>query len=155
MVEEVAEVKRLLISIHAPREGSDRPTGAAISGPARFQSTLPVRGATAQVVRIINDYRRFQSTLPVRGATQPNIYAREQSDISIHAPREGSDKSHGTPPSGQAISIHAPREGSDDEWETIGYTWSQFQSTLPVRGATVLESLEGNGRGSDFNPRSP
>ena len=36
----------LLISIHAPREGSDSETSAAISAASRFLSTLPARGAT-------------------------------------------------------------------------------------------------------------
>ena len=33
--------------------------------------------------------------------------------ISIHAPREGSDRVQSHPSCGQRISIHAPREGSD------------------------------------------
>ena len=43
-------------------------------------------------------------------------HARQQitDDISIHAPREGSDSSNlGGIASSIAISIHAPREGSD------------------------------------------
>ena len=58
---------------------------------ARFQSTLPVRGATAvkagDVAPLI-----FQSTLPVRGATFTGVQVPDGSqEISIHAPREGSD----------------------------------------------------------------
>ena len=34
----------------------------------------------------------FQSTLPVRGATQHSHTALAGRDISIHAPREGSDR---------------------------------------------------------------
>ena len=34
-------------------------------------------------------------------------------DISIHAPREGSDLSHVSHVWDDGISIHAPREGSD------------------------------------------
>ena len=34
-------------------------------------------------------------------------------DISIHAPREGSDVGQLLPGGADAISIHAPREGSD------------------------------------------
>ena len=56
------------ISIHAPRVGSDR--GASISQIMikRFQSTLPVWGAT-NPARIYTAYDTFQSTLPVWGAT--------------------------------------------------------------------------------------
>ena len=60
----------LLISIHAPREGSDLPREAGDKDDAQFQSTLPARGAT-YIKRLFID-RRF---------------------ISIHAPREGSDLS--------------------------------------------------------------
>ena len=38
------------ISIHAPREGSDASTVSRIAGESEFQSTLPVRGATPQLV---------------------------------------------------------------------------------------------------------
>ena len=56
----------------------------------------------------------FQSTLPVWGATQAIRNVQRMSDISIHAPRVGSDPS-------------------------ITARWSImriFQSTLPVWGAT-------------------
>ena len=79
------------ISIHAPRAGSDYISYDRPISSIRFQSTLPVRGATEQAVpaapRIIisihapragGDIRSvairilpclFQSTPPVRGAT--------------------------------------------------------------------------------------
>ena len=59
----------VVISIHAPREGSDR------------------------AERAIKDYIRakFQSTLPARGATLRPDDADAHCGISIHAPREGSD----------------------------------------------------------------
>ena len=76
---------------------------------------------------------KFQSTLPVRGATLiPAVKTMFEEDISIHAPREGSD--------GRVvrhlrtevlISIHAPREGSD------------FPRSLRLRQFVY------------FNPRSP
>ena len=56
------------ISIHAPLTGSD--VCGALDGKhfKVFQSTLPLRGATALTV---DDWPRvlFQSTLPLRGAT--------------------------------------------------------------------------------------
>ena len=36
----------------------------------------------------------------------------------------------------ECISIHAPRAGSDLEAERKADEWLEFQSTLPVRGAT-------------------
>ena len=81
------------------------------------------------------------------------------STISIHAPRAGSDpltlrSSRASPyfnprsPCGErqykcisvtgfeSISIHAPRAGSDDD-DGYARPYSLFQSTLPVRGATI------------------
>ena len=58
------------ISIHAPREGSD----------------LEADG-------LAEDEHGFQSTLPVRGATAGLGMASWTIGISIHAPREGSDSS--------------------------------------------------------------
>ena len=52
------------------------------------------------------------------------------------------------------ISIHAPREGSDRSCSTPCTGAETFQSTLPVRGAT-LASLVLYGMISYFNPRSP
>ena len=75
------------------------------------------------------------------------------------------------------ISIHAPRAGSDDFCKLMHPWTSTFQSTLPVRGATIHEGCAGWNKvisihapraGSDlsrpailqpldrnFNPRSP
>ena len=75
------------------------------------------------------------------------------------------------------ISIHAPREGSDAELLRTDDDFKQFQSTLPVRGATIRVnkgplapriSIHAPREGSDlagqvdlhlvqldFNPRSP
>ena len=59
------------------------------------------------------------------------------SDISIHAPRKGSDLSGFKVLEQSAkISIHAPRKGSDGI-SSRGVTFTEFQSTLPARGATV------------------
>ena len=56
----------------------------------RFLSTLPARGATG-IGRVQVWSKKFLSTLPARGATGRRNQLRRLSDISIHAPREGSD----------------------------------------------------------------
>ena len=103
----------MLISIHAPRAGSDytnhRPHGYDPG---------------------------FQSTPPVRGATVPRPQGVPAIPISIHAPRAGSDHDLlRAELQVLAISIHAPRAGSDLVLNAalVGF---QFQSTPPVRGAT-------------------
>ena len=236
---------RQAISIHAPRTGSDGISRARRCAILPFQSTLPARGATSPVRSQCSDtlfqstlpargatFRRFrrvlplgfQSTLPARGATGSCIELFDAREISIHAPRTGSDDAHRlhrlhrlldgisihAPRTGSdqpscrprrswhSISIHAPRTGSD-KWtafmspprgyfnprsphgerpvgESVTFTVTQFQSTLPARGATGRDplvqaelaiSIHAPRTGSDvlvcdsaadnfhFNPRSP
>ena len=120
--------------------------------------------------------RVFQSTLPGWGATDKEAGTRLARQISIHAPRMGSDlrwrrrcvpRSHFNPrsPDGErlerkgrqlhatTISIHAPRMGSDQETIPIGLE-TQFQSTLPGWGATGCSRCH-HRRTVYFNPRSP
>ena len=56
---------------------------------ALFQSTHPVRGATYTERGIELTLTKFQSTHPVRGATLLPIDVEALDVISIHAPREG------------------------------------------------------------------
>ena len=66
-------------------------TNSRISKLYRFQSTLPVGGATRAGLFGVRNTEVFQSTLPVGGATTEGIHAVVFSEISIHAPRGGSD----------------------------------------------------------------
>ena len=104
-----------IISIHAPREGSDIP--GVINRPSRHKNFYPrsPRGERPVVDNSpVNLDRLFLSTLPARGATLLRILPAVILAISIHAPREGSD----------AVSRSALR------------TRLRFLSTLPARGAT-------------------
>ena len=140
-----------LISIHAPRVGSD-PRAENLVPRAVFQSTLPAWGATMDV-RFNRLDRIFQSTLPAWGAT--NRYKAVYRDfmISIHAPRVGSDHYHRRGRADREISIHAPRVGSDSGASRMSPVSFVFQSTLPAWGATRsrIRALAS----SNFNPRSP
>ena len=145
---------QLLISIHAPRMGSD---------PA-FIIFLP-------------KFKIFQSTLPGWGATGAGCRGEMAVRISIHAPRMGSDSGiisnwpmmrgfqstlpgwgatrHGNVEHHrQVISIHAPRMGSDRKGNRLRSRHSKFQSTLPGWGATgvLFEHIQAH---NHFNPRSP
>ena len=80
----------------------------------------------------------FQSTRPVRGATclqqnQQNITA-----VSIHAPRAGRDSDYEALSRIVGVSIHAPRAGRDPEKCCNPEHVPSFQSTRPVRGATLI-----------------
>ena len=127
---------RLVISIHAPREGSDFTDVRAVARAHHFNPRSP-RGERRDIVN----------------------YDALGVAISIHAPREGSDDVrverqltfadfNPRSPRGERlslqcsdsssakISIHAPREGSDLD-NIVSYKgFSLFQSTLPARGAT-------------------
>ena len=143
------------ISIHAPFAGATRAATKALRAYrhfnprspcgerrannaltliiAKFQSTLPVRGATANYGLDIAVYFKFQSTLPVRGATASDISKilnakRFQSTLPVRG---------------------ATRHHLYGKWETV-----RFQSTLPVRGATSRPVYHTTNF-FNFNPRSP
>ena len=146
------------ISIHAPRTGSDVVLAPSGSVTVAFQSTLPARGATLGArghgsrphdfnPRSPHGERHkgnhyvltgsaFQSTLPARGATEMFPRCPYCDDISIHAPRTGSDTCDSEFPPREEISIHAPRTGSDCDAGAKNPARCRFQSTLPARGAT-------------------
>ena len=112
--------------------------------------------------------KQFQSTLPVWGATVLNATSINDLEISIHAPRVGSDRVAMTYREYLDISIHAPRVGSDrspaaktadccyfnprspcgerlqlDEIHPV--VLQEFQSTLPVWGATNRRIMQWDG----------
>ena len=142
----------------------------------RFQSTLPVWGATRNGSRRLRAVRyfnprspcgerpdtgrhtgatsRFQSTLPVWGATDYWAQAAHGDYISIHAPRVGSDVS---------VTAVLPRPMSFQSTLPVwGATIRRagliilraFQSTLPVWGATTANRRQSRPH-PYFNPRSP
>ena len=57
------------ISIHAPREGSDKSARDVLQTETEFLSTLPARGATYDYKPKSLSELEFLSTLPARGAT--------------------------------------------------------------------------------------
>ena len=149
-----AAVAYSVISIHAPLAGCDR---------SARQGT--------------RTRRQFQSTHPLRGATQLNASPFSTMAISIHAPLAGCDRAgdlhrrqllHFNPrtPCGvrrgvlgekiarMRISIHAPLAGCDLTACSRAVTSAAFQSTHPLRGAT-LAARTIKRRIFNFNPRTP
>ena len=84
-------ILRQVISILAPRVGSDVSLEDYYTKLEVFQSSLPVWGATALACLTSTAYI-FQSSLPVWGATSIRAYALIVLPISILAPRVGSDR---------------------------------------------------------------
>ena len=103
----------LIISIHAPRVGSDDCGERCHHDLAGFQSTLPVWGATRMLGR--RDGLGVISIHAPRVGSDVGVVRLSDvaPRISIHAPRVGSDPSSPTPCPFPRISIHAPRVGSD------------------------------------------
>ena len=84
-------------------------------------------------------FKKFQSTLPIRGATCYCLACSLFTAISIHAPHTGSDIMHKkVKPAITLISIHAPHTGSDLVTSGVPRILRIFQSTLPIRGATII-----------------
>ena len=157
--------------------GSDRTRAPNLPGFPDFNPRSP-DGERRCPTRSPWYWTKFQSTLPGWGATLPDTFTVVLDEISIHAPRMGSDRRFGqTPGSHVQISIHAPRMGSDSKTVNPVNSANVFQSTLPGWGATSCSMLMvllllisihaprmGSDRGAaarsarvraDFNPRSP
>ena len=142
-----------------------------------FQSTLPARGATFSDQATCRWQTIFQSTLPARGATAHQRAHGIAQTISIHAPRTGSDTT-----AGRAFTRQRDFNPRSPHGERRQRIWknprqqTQFQSTLPARGATSQDRIHRVGQrfqstlpargatrtaprictsASNFNPRSP
>ena len=163
------------VSIHAPRAGRDSsstsnrhtsrrfnpraPCGArrdALSSPSSIPCFNPRAPCGARPALRYSMARSiaFQSTRPVRGATLLYIRDTASNRVSIHAPRAGRDlkagKRHGP------ASCFNPRApcGARPSQRTTNGSGREFQSTRPVRGATLrLEVLASVS--PCFNPRAP
>jgi len=143
-----------ILSIHAPRAGSDDVyTAQKLLGHA-FQSTLPGRGATNDYIGMRQTFI-FQSTLPGRGAT--SITPSCKTSFLTFNPRSpgGERRSRGD------LNTHRfhfqstlPGRGATVLVEANERRKRCFQSTLPGRGATTTQTILTH-RLRPFNPRSP
>ena len=143
---------------------------------ARFQPTLPLRGATPSYLRA-PPARRVSTHAPLAGSDHctparhlrsrrfnPRSPCGERQNIpyllqsvtyvSTHAPLAGSDVA--LQPVGAhdlAVSTHAPLAGSDPHELHEASAVLEFQPTLPLRGATYL--MTGSLRAARFQPTLP
>ena len=141
-----------------------------------FQSTPPVRGATAVRPGRGGAGEYFNPRPPRGGRPRSNCCAPKRPGISIRAPREGGD-GHGydyqdyctisirapreggdrwTPPSPQGwwISIRAPREGGDRRRQGCTATGRNF-NPRPPRGGRPMSTSSMPPEFCNFNPRPP
>ena len=142
------------ISIHAPRAGGDQTWETWSIGPTHFNPRPPCGGRRQRLLLIPAGDRLFQSTPPVRGATDQCSIGFDIGKISIHAPRAGGDlllmclKT--------VLGDFNPRPPCGGRLYAQKYRCSliEFQSTPPVRGAT-LPRWRHRSRSQYFNPRPP
>ena len=135
----------LIISIHAPREGGDAGR-RHILGLSDHFNPRPPRGGRRHNRDTFARQRVFQSTPPARGATRVQYDRSQGLRISIHAPREGGDRTNRVPALHQEISIHAPREGGDKRIQLDAFIRADF-NPRPPRGGRLLErSHQGGAR---------
>ena len=125
------------VSIHAPHAGRDCRDTDLHAPVWVFQSTRPMRGATI-VSNFVGSTMRFQSTRPMRGATLSRRIRVQTFQVSIHAPRAGRDPvSPQAPPPSRCFNPRAPCGARPPSVRCLSSP-RRFQSTRPVRGATVL-----------------
>ena len=120
-----------LISIHAPRTGSDTVSRHRTSQNVYFNPRSPHGERLLVTASRVGGFSDFNPRSPhgERRAFSPLPHVAVP--ISIHAPRTGSDLQQNSLDFLQGISIHAPRTGSDRAGRAVRI------------GA------------DDFNPRSP
>ena len=140
------------ISIHAPRTGSDAFPCLAARAYSNFNPRSP-HGERLPPTCARNLWRNFNPRSP-HGERQDRAFLNRRIEISIHAPRTGSDAGKNpSEQSAQKFQSTLPARGATD-----GIARKQaekaFQSTLPARGAT--KGVQSRGASlRHFNPRSP
>ncbi len=123
------------ISIHAPHAGSDRRGERRSACRSDFNPRSPC--GERQVPTCRKPFcSRFQSTLPMRGATLVGYVTGVWEKISIHAPHAGSDiQNISTLVPTYYFNPRSPCGERLDGRKTVTRL-VVFQSTLPMRGAT-------------------
>ena len=102
-----------------------------------FQSTRPMRDATVTYLIYLFNLFEFQSTRPMRDATFPRCHTAYDLMISIHASHAGRDGYVEIPDDVVKISIHASHAGRDAHDRISEEYLAIFQSTRPMRDATI------------------
>ena len=124
-------------------------------GNEEFQSTRPVRGATAAQASRGSTPSRFNPRAPCGARHARGYPERSLWDVSIHAPRAGRDQ--GSPPAAPPAAGFNPRApcGARHQRVNLAELAVRFQSTRPVRGATRGgEAVVGLRRVSIHAPRA-
>ena len=125
------------ISIHAAREGGDRACRQRHCRHLRISIHAAREGGDDLGNMLLGRRFVFQSTPPVKAATLELSQSNSGIGISIHAAREGGDLDLDRARELYQISIHAAREGGDGFAGFGRHVNGVFQSTPPVKAATI------------------
>ena len=172
----LANLTKFVISIHAPRGGSDqrrrghrtehedfnprspwgeRPTPITDSFSRRsFQSTLPVGGATGCPVRMPARPKNFNPRSPWGERLGSGWTAAANGAFQSTLPVGGATGDWRRPGGILRISIHAPRGGSDPDGEMTHAKNGYFNPRSPW-GERLAFSSDRPLTVHNFNPRSP
>ena len=165
-----------VISIHAPHAGCDDVLEDWSADGWAFQSTHPMRGATARpflqlrgrsyfnprtpcgvrrtTVVVFFAYWNFNPRTPCGVRLIDSVERRYSPSFQSTHPMRGATKRAGICGPLHHISIHAPHAGCDTGTMIANITHEVFQSTHPMRGATTCWRT-GAPTAGHFNPRTP
>ena len=140
------------ISIHAPRAGRDDRDWQNLRRPQDFNPRAPCEARQCRFLLII-PIPAFQSTRPVRGATARFGRRRHLRQISIHAPRAGRDFHLATSrPRSTHFNPRAPC-GARLWHHRQAHHVGDFNPRAPCGARPMLRRFRQSP--SDFNPRAP
>ena len=146
---------RQVISIHAPRMGSDGTSATACMGGIQdFNPRSPHGERLNSLYGMTATDPDFNPRSPHGERHSPPRKWRVERYFNPRSPHGERQQGYPVPSWRTGISIHAPRMGSDAR--TCGSTrrHTSFQSTLPAWGATTRRPQRRRNQ-PNFNPRSP
>ena len=145
----------ILISIHTPHTGSDFFRQRQSSGSrSNFNPHSPYGERREDILQIMCSALISIHTPHTGSDLGGNTADIFQSNFNPHSPYGERLSLSDNMDSVTMISIHTPHTGSDGGNGRIQLSGSQFQSTLPIRGATWSEEFDKLAK-NNFNPHSP
>ena len=144
-----------LISIHAPRTGSDTPLSRLLGVVIYFNPRSPHGERRAPASGRGRRCSGISIHAPRTGSDRADEKCGNRTEISIHAPRTGSDRTFMLYFFLPSISIHAPRTGSDHADEAAELISRPISIHAPRTGSDGNTGSSKQRRQGDFNPRSP
>ena len=143
-----------LISIHAPRTGSDELLDDGTALADGFQSTLPARGATRSSPHHTMDVVDFNPRSP---HGERHVFIRgwlRNQHFNPRSPHGERQHHFGVHDLCRQFQSTLPARGATIDASHSSMRRFRFQSTLPARGATTPHGFKSR-KEHHFNPRSP